>query len=77
MSSTIVTHTGGTEYTRASTVLPSSSLCAASRFFCTLNSLSSMFVRGPRLCVRSVSRYRMKTWVRDRLAMASSVRSEG
>ena len=49
MSSTIVTHIGGTEYTRASTVLPSSSLCAASRFFETLNSLSS------RIIVRMVS----------------------
>ena len=56
MSSTIVTHTGGTLYTRASTVLPSSSLCAASKFLCTLNSRSSVLVRGPRLCVRSVVR---------------------
>ena len=40
ISSTIVTHTGGTEYTRASTVEPSSSLCAASKFLWTLNSLS-------------------------------------
>jgi hypothetical protein len=56
MSSTIVTHTGGTLYMRASTVLPSSSLCAASKFLWILNSLSSLLVRGPRLCVRRLSR---------------------
>ena len=57
MSSTIVTQTGGTEYTRASTVLPSSSLCAANKFLCGLNSLISwLILTVPRLCVRKVSR---------------------
>mmetsp|Transcript_16342 Transcript_16342/g.39167 ORF Transcript_16342/g.39167 Transcript_16342/m.39167 type:complete len:254 (-) Transcript_16342:307-1068(-) len=55
-SLTSVTHLGGTVYTLASIVLPSSSLGAASRFLCTLKSFSSREERGPRLCVRRLSR---------------------
>ena len=57
MSVTSVTHLGGTVYTLASTVLPSSSLCAASKFLWTLKSVSSRSLRGPRLfTLRMLSR---------------------
>ena len=73
-SSTSVTHTGGTLYTRASTRLVSSSLFGwARRVFCGLNSLSSSARRRETfLCVLRLSRYLQKICVRALVAMTGA-----